>query len=264
MNRLDFQRMHDDGHKITMVTCYDYWTAAIVAKSNVDCLLVGDSVAMVMHGFDTTVAATVDMMVMHTKAVAKGANNKFIVTDLPFLSYRKSLDAVMDVVQAIMQAGAHAVKLEGVYGNENLIEHLVTSGVPVMGHIGLTPQYMHQLGGFKVQGRDMATANSLIEQAKLLQTLGCFAIVLECIPRTLADTITQQLSIPTIGIGAGEKTSGQVLVLQDLIGSNDSAYKFVKQYTKIHQDLLQALNQYDSEVKTVTFPSTEHCFEAKV
>jgi 3-methyl-2-oxobutanoate hydroxymethyltransferase len=261
MNVLDFQRMRDQKKKISMVTCYDYWTARIVAESDVDCVLVGDSVAMVMHGYPTTVNATIPMMEMHTAAVARGAGKKFIIADLPFLANRKSLDVAMDAVQTLVQAGAHAIKLEGVTGHEDIIKHIVDSGIPVMGHIGLTLQFVHQLGGFKVQGRDDAGAQRLLEQAKTLEELGCFAIVLECMPPAVAQQITESLHIPTIGIGAGEKTSGQVLVLQDLLGGNKHmSLKFLKTYGHAHDDFLKALNQYNEEVKQVKFPDETHYY----
>jgi len=262
MNVLHFQRMHEQRQKISMVTCYDYWTARILAKSEVDCLLVGDSVAMVMHGHPTTVNATMDMMVMHTEAVARGAPQHFIIADLPFLSYRQGLSVAMENIQRLMQAGAHAIKLEGVQGNEMLIEHAVQSGVPIMGHLGLTPQSVHQLGGFKVQGRDEKKAGALLEEAKTLEALGCFATVLECIPHTLAHLITTTLSIPTIGIGAGEKTSGQVLVLQDLLGVDpELQLKFLKKYHDTHTPILKAVNEYTREVKAASFPHSEHYYE---
>lgn len=261
MNVLDFQRMRDKQQKISMMTCYDYWSARILAESNIDCLLVGDSVAMVMHGYPTTVHADVPMMVTHTAAVARGAGRKFIISDLPFLSYRQDLNTTMTAICKLMQAGAHAIKLEGVIGNETLIEHIVHSGVPVMGHIGLTPQSVNQLGGFKVQGRDEKSAHDLLAQAKTLESLGCFAIVLECMPSTLAEKITSELSIPTIGIGAGEKTSGQVLVLQDMLGCNKHlSLKFLKKYLNGHDLILNAFNQYDEEVKQSVYPSEDYYY----
>lgn len=256
MNILDFQAMKSADQKITLVTCYDFWSAKIIAKSDVDCILVGDSAAMVMHGHDTTLPATVETIALHTKAVAKGAGKKFIIADMPFLSYRKGLAESMQAVQTLMQSGgAHAIKLEGGVGNYALIEHIVESGVPVMGHLGLTPQSVHQLGGFRAQAKTEHAAMWLLEQAKALQQAGCFAIVLECVPSAVAKNVTEQLTIPTIGIGAGPHTSGQVLVLQDLLGvDEDVNFTFVKKYLDGFNLIKDALNRYNSEVKTMEFP----------
>jgi 3-methyl-2-oxobutanoate hydroxymethyltransferase len=250
--------------KITMVTCYDYTSAKILAETEIDCLLVGDSVAMTVHGFESTVAATVEMMEMHTAAVKRGAPQKFIVTDLPFLSYRKSLDEDIAAVQKLMRAGANALKLEGVDGNIDLIKHLTSSGVPVMGHIGLTPQFVHALGGYKVQGKTLAEAERLKREAVQLQDAGCFAIVLECVPAELAAQISRMLDIPTIGIGAGSGTDGQVLVLQDLLGLNtDFKPKFVKHFMRGADMHAMAVNLFVKEVKTGAFPNAEHHFHAE-
>src|SRR5688572_18194750 len=227
----DFARSKAEHRRISIVTAYDAWSARLVARSRVDAILVGDSVAMVVHGHDTTIPATVGMMAMHTRAVARAAAGKFIIADLPFLSYRRGVSAAITAVSALVRSGAHAVKLEGVDGHEDVIRQIVGSGIPVMGHIGLTPQSMHQLGGFRVQGKDAADAARLIRQAHLLEDLGCFAIVLECVPAELAARITSELTLPTIGIGAGAGTDGQVLVLQDLWGvSAGHQARFVRQY----------------------------------
>ena len=261
MNITNFQKMKECGQKITVITCYDYWSANIIAKSDVDCILVGDSVAMVMHGHRTTIPATVDMMALHTAAVAKGAPNKFIIGDMPFLSYRKGLVENVEAVEKLMHAGAQAVKLEGGVGNYALIEHLVTSGVPVMGHLGLTPQSVHQLGGFKVQAKEEKAAERLIEEACALEQAGCFAIVLECVPSAVAKKVTERLKIPTIVIGAGQHTSGQVLVLQDMLGMQDETpYKFLKKYMNGFELIKNALNQYNDDVKKLGFPLEEHCY----
>lgn len=261
MNIHHFRKMKEQGEKISMITCYDYALAKIVNETEIDCLLVGDSLAMVMHGHSTTIPATMELMIAHTQAVAKGAPKKFIVGDLPFLSYRKGLKEAMDAVQALMQVGAQAIKLEGVTGNEEFISHLVASGVPVMGHIGLTPQLFNQLGGFRVQGKEEAAAKILLNEAKTLDNLGCFAVVLECIPSELAKKITDEVSIPTIGIGAGPHTSGQVLVLQDMLGmGNDFKPKFVKTFLDGFELMKQSINQYHQEVRQQTFPSDEHCY----
>ncbi|MCM2324710.1 MAG: 3-methyl-2-oxobutanoate hydroxymethyltransferase [Oligoflexia bacterium] len=252
----DFRKMKEDGRKISMVTAYDFAMARIVDASEVDCVLVGDSCAMVMHGFPSTVHATTEMMVTHVAAVARGLSGKFLVADMPFLSFRKGPAAALECVDPLMKAGAHAVKLEGVRGHEATVEQIVRSGVPVMGHIGLTPQSIHQLGGFKVQGRDEETANELLAQAVLLEKLGCFSLVLECVPSTVAARITRELRIPTIGIGAGPDTDGQVLVLQDLLGMNgDFRPRFLRRFFDGDEQLRAALNRYHSEVTAGTFPS---------
>lgn len=255
----DFQRMKNANQKISMVTCYDYTSAKILSQTSIDCVLVGDSVAMTVHGYSTTVAATIPLMLPHIQAVAKGAPNKFIVGDMPFCSYRKSLSKSMQAVEALMRAGAHAIKLEGAdEHNLMLVSHIVNSGVPVMGHVGLTPQSVHALGGFKVQGRDEKAANKIKNQAKLLEEAGCFAIVLEGMPCTLAKEITASVHIPTIGIGAGPMTDGQVLVFQDMLGLyHDLKPKFVKTYLNGFELFQQALNQYDQEVKSGVFPDLE-------
>lgn len=262
MNVLDFQRMKENNQKISMVTSYDFWSAQILAKSNIDCILVGDSAAMVIHGHKTTVPATVEMMVQHIQAVSKGAPNKFIIGDMPFCSYRKGLDITMDTVDKMMKAGSQAIKLEGADDNATIIEHIVKSGVPVMGHLGLTPQSVFALGGFKIQGKNEQAAQKIFDQAIALQTAGCFAIVLECIPYPLAQRITEHLSIPTIGIGAGPYTSGQVLVFQDMLGlQTEFKPKFLKTFLDGFELMQQSLNQFDNEVKSTVFPNIEeHCF----
>lgn len=262
MTVLDFLKKKDCKEKISMVTCYDYWSAKIIADSKVDTILVGDSLAMVMHGHPTTLPVDVDLMALHTQAVVRGAPDKFIVADLPFLSYRKDLTTNMEAVEKVMKAGAHAIKLEGVFGNEELIHHIVQSGVPVMGHIGLTPQSIHQLGGFKVQGRKKDAAELLKEQAVTLEQAGSFAVVLECVPTALAENITQKLHIPTIGIGAGPHTDGQVLVLQDLLGLNKGFKpKFLRQYLNGFELIQNALNEFNDTVKSGDFPNIEESYE---
>ncbi len=261
MNIFDFQAKKVRGEKIVMLTCYDYTSARILASTPVDCLLVGDSVAMTMHGFKDTLSATLTMMSFHTAAVARGAGDKFIVSDLPFLSYRKSLSKNVEAAQALMQAGAHAVKLENAAGNLRLIRHLVESGIPVMGHLGLTMQLMHVLGGCKVQGKNAESAQRLQEDALALQDAGCFATVLECLPRQLAAEISQSLHIPTIGIGAGPDTDGQVLVYQDVLGlTQDFKPKFVKAFVTGDQQIKQGIHDYVEAIHSGGFPLNEHCY----
>ncbi len=261
MNVHDFQKMKDDGRKISMITCYDYSSARAVAESNIDCILVGDSLAMTMHGYPNTLSATTAMMALHTAAVAKGAPAKFIIADLPFLSYRKGLKDAMDAVHELMSAGAHAVKLEGVRGHAEIVRHIVDSGVPVMGHLGLTPQSLHGLGGMKVQARTNAAVKVLTAEARELEDAGCFALVLECVPTQGARRVTDLLKIPTIGIGAGTHVSGQVLVYQDMLGLNPGFKpKFLRVYANTFEVIQTALNAYDSDVKSGAFPSASESY----
>ena len=259
----EFAQLKADGRRISMVTAYDAWSARLVARSRVDAVLVGDSAAMVMHGHSTTLPATVELMATHTRAVARAIDGKLLITDLPFLSFRKGVSSAMDAVGSLMASGAQAVKLEGVDGHEDVIRHIVGSGVPVMGHVGLTPQSVNQFGGFKVQGRSDAAAENLLHQARLLEELGCFSIVLECVPADVATRVTAALTLPTIGIGAGAGTDGQVLVLQDLWGVDRShTPRFVRHYVDGQTVLTDALNRFDADVKDATFPAPEESYSA--
>src|SRR5258708_15515504 len=256
MNVFDFQRMKDEGRKTSMVTGYDYSSARAVAESNIDCILVGDSLAMTMHGFPNTLSATTSMMALHTAAVVRGAPSKFIVADLPFLSYRKGLKDAMDAVHELMSVGAHAVKLEGVRGHAEIVRHIVDSGVPVIGHLGLTPQSLHGLGGMKIQARSNAAVKIRASEARELERAGCFALVLECVPVEAARQVTNLLKIPTIGIGAGPGVSGQVLVYQDMIGLNPGFKpKFLRTDANGFDIIQAALNAYDRDVKSGCVPS---------
>lgn len=258
---LDFQKMKAQGRKISMVTCYDSTSARIVAASSVDCILVGDSLAMTMHGHDTTLEATPELMALHVAAVKKGAPQKFIVGDMPFLAHRGSLDRTMESIRLIMKAGAQAVKIEGIDGSEDVIRHVVQSGVPVMGHLGLTPQSVHQFGGFKVQGTQPDAAEWLLSQARKLEECGAFAVVLEAVPAPVAAHVTSHLQIPTIGIGAGANCSGQVLVMQDLLGLNiEFQPRFVRRYLEGFTILKEAFDRYDADVKSGEFPSEKESY----
>lgn len=258
---LDFQAKKSEGKKISMITCYDYSFAKILSASEIDCILVGDSLAMTMHGYKTTLNASVNMMALHTAAVIRGAGDKLVISDLPFMSYRKSLTANMNAAEKIMKQGAHALKLEGAAGNLELVRHLVDSGIPVMGHLGLTPQSVNQLGGFKVQGRDDKAQKILKEHALQLQEAGAFSLVLECVPSQLAKEITRSLEIPTIGIGAGVDCDGQVLVLQDLLGMNqDFKPKFLKKYFDGFETLKNVFNDYHNEVVKEEFPTEKESY----
>ena len=257
----DFADSKAEGRRISMVTAYDAWSARLIARSHVDAVLVGDSAAMVMHGYPTTLPATVRLMALHTRAVARSVGEKFLIADLPFLSCRKGIPAAMTAVGALMTSGAHAVKVEGVDGHEDIIRHIVGSGVPVMGHIGLTPQSVNQLGGFRVQGKNDADASHLLRQAHALEALGCFSIVIECVPAALAAGITAELQLPTIGIGAGAGTDGQVLVLQDLWGVDPRpSPRFVRRYIDGVHVLTDALNRYDADVKDARFPEAKESY----
>lgn len=261
MKSIDFAIKKRAGEKISMITCYDYTTARILAHTTIDCLLVGDTLAMTMHGFKDTLAANLELMCYHTAAVSRGGADKFILGDLPFLSYRKSFSKNVAAAETIMKSGAHAIKLEGAAGNLKLIKHLVESGVPVMGHLGLTPQSVFALGGYKVQGKTEDSAERLKEDAHALEAAGCFALVIECVPQLLAKEVSEKLMIPTIGIGAGPYTDGQVLVLQDMLGLNmDFTPKFVKQFMSGQQMIQQSVEQYINEIKTGVFPAHEHIY----
>ncbi|MCH9689195.1 MAG: 3-methyl-2-oxobutanoate hydroxymethyltransferase [Gammaproteobacteria bacterium] len=266
MNIHDFKRKKAAKEKITFITCYDYPSARTISDSTIDAVLVGDTVAMTVHGHPSTVMATMDMMVLHTEAVARGLDQQFIVGDLPFLAYRISPEDTLRNVQRLMQAGAEAIKLEGADADIcKLIQTITTAGIPVIGHIGLTPQSVHQLGGYKVQGRENEAAKQLLLDAKALEAAGCFALVIECVPATLARQITEALTIPTIGIGAGPDTDGQILVWHDLLGlQTECNPRFVKQFIEGKILLTQAINAYAAEVSNQTFPAPEHCYKDKV
>lgn len=252
------------GEPIAMVTAYDYPSAILAEEAGADMILVGDSLGMVVLGYETTIPVTVDDMVHHTKAVTRGARNTFVVTDLPFISYHGDLHQTLQHAGRIMQEGlAHSVKLEGGREIVPVVEKLVTAGVPVMGHIGLTPQSVHQMGGYKIQGKTSAQAKKLIEDAKALEEAGVFAIVLECVPEALSYIISQEVNVPTIGIGAGRKCDGQVLVYHDIIQyfMGEEEKKFVKTYARIGEEICSALSRYVSDVKNRAFPEEKHTFQ---
>jgi 3-methyl-2-oxobutanoate hydroxymethyltransferase len=257
----DFVRAKIEGRKLSMVTCYDYTFARLLAKSAIDGILVGDSAAMVMHGHRSTLSANAELMRLHTEAVARGAADKFIVADMPFLSHRKGAPAALDSASILMAAGAHAVKLEGVDGHEDVVQRLVQSGIPVMGHVGLQPQSVHAYGGFRVQGRSSDSARNIARQATALAELGAFAVVLECVPASLAQEISESISIPTIGIGAGAGCDGQILVLHDLLGMNTDFHpKFARSFCNGAQCVLESLANFDNAVKAGTFPAPEESY----
>ena len=257
----DFLKRKREGVPISMVTCYDSWSAAIIAETDIDCVLVGDSLAMVVYGHENTLPVDTETMAAHTAAVRRGLPGTFLIGDLPFLSYRKGLAPAMTNVGKLMGAGANAVKLEGALGNIDLVKHIVESGVPVMGHLGLTPQSVHQLGGFRVQGRGEEAAAALKEQALALESAGCFSLVLEAIPGGVAASITEALEIPAIGIGAGPDVDGQVLVLQDLLGvSTAFRPKFVRTWLDGSTLIREALQAYHRDVVSRDFPNGEESY----
>ena len=251
--------------RFTMVTAYDYLFASMIDKSPIEVILVGDSLGMVVLGYESTVGVTMDDMLHHIKPVVKGAPNTLIIADMPFGSYNVSLsEAIANANRIMKEGGADGVKLEGGGIHVETVRALVQAGIPVMGHVGLTPQTVSQLGGFKVQGKDADAALKIMEDAQKLEEAGAFAIVVECVPEPVTKLITEKLSIPVIGIGAGAYCDGQVLVIQDLLGMFDRFVpKFVKQYGNLNSLISEALQQYATEVDTGIFPGPEHSFGMK-
>ena len=249
--------------KLTMLTAYDYSTAQAVDNSGINGILVGDSLGMVMLGYEDTLSVTMEDMIHHTKAVARGAKNSLVVADMPFMSYQTSVyDAVVNAGRLIKEGRAQAVKLEGGVEVADHIEAIVKASIPVMGHIGLTPQSVNAFGGFKVQGKSEEAAKKLIEDALAVERAGAFAVVMEGVPSKLAAIVTEKLSIPTIGIGAGDKCDGQILVYQDMLGMfSDFTPKFVKKYENLGDRMRNAFATYIEEVKNGSFPSEEHGFK---
>lgn len=250
------------GEKVTMLTAYDYITAQLLDELGVDLILVGDSLGMVVLGYETTIPVTMDEMLHHTKAVSRGVKRAMVIGDMPFMSYQVSVeDALVNAGRFLKEADAHAVKLEGGQEICPMIERMVKVGIPVMGHLGVTPQSVHQLGGYGVQGKEKEAAKEMIAGAKALDEAGVFSIVLEKVPASLAKRITEAISIPTIGIGAGVNCDGQVLVTQDLLGMFPKFVpKFVKQYANLSEEMRRAISSYIKEVKEGKFPGEEHSF----
>ncbi|AYV70301.1 3-methyl-2-oxobutanoate hydroxymethyltransferase [Bacillus circulans] len=261
----DFIKMKQKGEKITMITAYDYPSAKLVEQAGTDLILVGDSLGMVVLGYDSTVPVTMDDMIHHGKAVKRGAENTFIVIDMPFMSYHLSRrDTLLNAARLIQETGANAVKIEGADDVIEQINCLTNAGIPVMAHLGLTPQSVGVLGGYKVQGKSSDEAKRLMDSALKCQAAGAFAIVLECVPMQVAKEVSKRLDIPTIGIGAGSETDGQVLVYHDLITYGvDRVAKFVKQYANVNEAISLAIDQYISEVKMGAFPEMKHSFQMK-
>lgn len=260
---LDLQRMKDEGEKITMLTAYDYPTARVLDACGVDILLVGDSVGNVILGHSNTIPVSIGDMIHHTKAVTKACKNALVVIDMPFMSYQTSIeDAKRNAGKMIKESGAEAVKLEGGANVEDTIKAITDIDIPVMAHIGLTPQSVHKMGGYRVQGREDKQREKLLADALAVERAGAFSVVLEVIPGKLAKEITKKLKIPTIGIGAGVNCDGQVLVINDLLGlSGEFRPKFVKKYVNLEAAISKAVKEYISEVKNGAFPSDEHSFQ---
>lgn len=265
LSTVQLRTMKQEKQNICMVTAYDYPMAKAAEEAGSDLILVGDSLGMVVLGYETTLPVTMDDMIHHTKAGRRGAPNTFIVSDMPFLSTHVSIsETIRNAGRLIQEGGADAVKVEG--GREILdeIKALIRANIPVMGHLGLTPQAVNQLGGYKLQGKDVESAKRIFEDALLLEQAGCFAIVLELVPTPLATLISEHLSIPTIGIGAGGDCDGQVLVIHDLLGiTNKYMPRFVKKYASLYDTMVDAVRRYNQEVRDHTFPEPEHQFGMK-
>jgi len=259
------REMKTRGERIAMLTAYDYPTARMVDEAGIDAILVGDSLGNVILGYRDTLAVTMDEIVHHTKAVARGTKHALVIGDMPFLSYQASTeDAIRNAGRLIKEGRAEAVKVEGGRSVMDKVEAIVGAGIPVMGHLGLTPQWIHQFGGFKVRGKTEAVARMIMEDAKTLEEAGVFSVVLECMPWQLAKMITERVEVPTIGIGAGPYCDGQVLVIHDLLGlSGEFAPKFVKKYAQLESVVMKALANFKEEVKSGKFPSLEHSYEMK-
>lgn len=256
------KEMKQRKEKITVLTCYDFSMAKVLDNAGIEVLLVGDSLGNVMLGYDSTIPVTMEEMITFTKAVSRGTQNALVVGDMPFLSYHISIgESVRNAGRFLQEAGANAVKLEGGREVAVTVQAIIAAGIPVMGHLGLTPQSVNKLGGFKVQGKDEAAARAILNDALALQDAGVFALVLECIPAPLAKLISERLEIPTIGIGAGVNCDGQVLVIHDILGLYSRLLpKFVKRYASLNESIGEAVGNYKAEVKSGAFPGPEHSF----
>lgn len=256
------RKMKFDKEKITMLTAYDYTTAKMVDAGGVDSILIGDSAANVMAGFETTLPITLDQLIYHTQCVVRGVERALIVADLPFGSYQSNSEKALEsAVRMMKEGGAHAIKIEGGIEIQKSIKKIVNAGIPVMGHLGLTPQSIYQFGTYKVRAKEDAEAEKLLSDAKLLEDLGCFALVLEKIPAELAKKVSESISIPTIGIGAGPDCDGQVLVYQDMVGMNQGfSPKFLRRYLDLYAEITGAVSQYVKDVKAVDFPNKNESY----
>ena len=259
---MDIKQAKQEGRKLVMVTAYDYPFGLMADEAGVDMVLVGDSLGMVVLGLDSTVPVTVEMMIHHIQAVVRGCKHPLVVGDMPFMSYNTGIrDAVINAGRLMKEGGCDAVKLEGGVDFAPVVEAIVKAGIPVQGHIGLTPQTASALGGFKMQGKDATAARRIVEDAKALEAAGAFSIVAEAVPAPLGKLITESVSVPIIGIGAGVDVDGQVLVTHDMVGLFDKFIpKFVKQYTKIRPTIIDAIKAYGDEVRNASFPTDKHSF----
>ena len=256
------KEMKQKGEKIAMLTAYDYTTAKIIDEVGIPLILVGDSLGMVVLGYETTIPVTTEEMLHHTKAVVRGAKRAMIIGDMPFMTYHTSVsDALKNAARFIQEGGAQAIKLEGGVTVAEKVQRIVECGIPVMGHIGLTPQSIHQFGGYKVQGKTPEAAAKMLKDARALEEAGAFAVLMETVPTPLAKLITDSISIPTIGIGAGIGCDGQVQIINDILGSfTDFVPKHAKQYAKLADIMSSAITEYYNEVKAGSFPTDEHSF----
>lgn len=260
----DLQTKKREGKKITMLTAYDYPMAKLIDAAGIDVILVGDSLGMVVLGYDSTLPVTMDDMIRHTQAARRGASRALLVGDMPYKSYDTKINAVANAMRFMKDAGCDAVKLEGGAESLEAAEAIINESIPVMGHLGLTPQSIEKLGGYKVQGKTAEAAKAIIEDAQKLEKAGCFGLVLECVPGEIAKLITEKLRIPTIGIGAGPDCDGQVLVTNDMLGLFDRFVpKFVKQYVKLSAAIADGLKRYKDEVEKGVFPDEAHSFSIK-
>ncbi|MHA1585475.1 MAG: 3-methyl-2-oxobutanoate hydroxymethyltransferase [Promethearchaeota archaeon] len=258
---VEFRAMKARGEKISILTAYDYTTAKALDFAGIDSILVGDSMGMVIYGEDSTLKVTMDDLVRHTQAVAKGTEHAMVIADMPFMSFALPEDALRNAGRLVKEGSADAVKLEGGRERIEAIKLILNCGIPVMGHLGLTPQYIHRLGGYKLQGKTAKAAERLLEDALLLEKAGVFSIVLEMVPQQIAKVISEQLSIPTIGIGAGIGCDGQVLVVQDMMGaSSGKSFKFVKKYADLWNTRVSAVKEYIQDVRKSAFPTESHSF----
>ena len=260
---ITFKEAKQKGEKLSMLTAYDYSTAKLVDEAGINAILVGDSLGMVMLGYEDTLSVTMEDMIHHSAAVARGAKNALLITDMPFMSYQTSVyDAVVNAGRLVKEGRAQAVKLEGGLEVCDHIKAIVQASIPVCAHIGLTPQSVNAFGGFKVQGKGEAAAQRLLDEARAVEKAGAFSVVLECVPQALAKVITQSISIPTIGIGAGAGCDGQVLVYQDMLAMySDMAPKFVRQFAQVGAQMKEAFAAYKTAVSDGTFPAQEHTFK---
>lgn len=256
------REMKEEGEKITMITAYDYPSAKVLERTEIDSVLVGDSVGNTVLGYENTMPVTMEEMIRHTKAVSRGLERPLLIADMPFLSYQTSVeDAVRNAGRFIKETGAQAVKVEG--GSEffDQIRRIIDAGVPVLGHLGLTPQRIHQFGGYQPRGRTVEEAKKIYDDAQKLEEVGVFGLVLESIPKELGRKVTEKIDIPTIGIGAGPHCDGQVLVFHDLLGWTEFSPKFLKKYADLISTIEESVNEYIEEVKSVDFPTSEYSYE---